>query len=293
MQCHHCPGRIFESEEELQAHLAQHVAIQQTLRRRGGRTYGARIEDASATTLSPSDSSTQPPILPLFNTPTTRASGSPEAQPSPTPSTATKAPSSARKSGSVWKGSVDMEFYNSLAELMKHDNSYLFFRQFSLLNVQNLLWMQAELAELEKRLADMRGVEAANDSTAEEEATDLRSLIREKLQLYNDALLRYSQVSKLDRPDETSISDVRRWIADTTIKSTRSATLAATLSSDSGDHAALAQRETQKTWAWKLTEGMLWRLLAKVSVFGSDAFKFPSAAIQSLTPCSVHREAGL
>ncbi|KFX90414.1 hypothetical protein V490_06469 [Pseudogymnoascus sp. VKM F-3557] len=293
MQCHHCPGRVFESEEEFQAHLAQHVAIQQTLRRRGGRTYGARLEDESAATLSPSDSSTKPPILPFFNTPTTQASGSTEARSSTTPSTASKVPSSARKSGSAGKGSVDMEFHSSLAELMRHDNSYLFFRQFSLLNVQNLLWMQAELAELEKRLVDMRSVEAANDIAAEEEAAELRSLIREKLQLYNDALLRYSQVSKLDRPDETSISDVRRWIADTTIKSTRSATLAATLSSDSGDHAALAQRETQKTWAWKLTEGMLWRLLAKVSVFGSDAFKFPSAAIQSLTPCSVHREAGL
>jgi hypothetical protein len=68
---------------------------------------------------------------------------------------------------------------------MKHDNSYLFFRQFSLLNVQNLLWMQAELAELENRLADMRGVEAASDIAAEEEAADLRSLIREKLQLYS------------------------------------------------------------------------------------------------------------
>jgi hypothetical protein len=84
-----------------------------------------------------------------------------------------------------------MEFHSSLAELMRHDNSYLFFRQFSLLNVQNLLWMQAELAELEKRLADMRGVEAANDIAAEEEATGLRSLIREKLQLYSASCQTY------------------------------------------------------------------------------------------------------
>lgn len=95
--------------------------------------------------------------------------------------------------------------------------------------------------------------------------------------LLDDALLRYSQVSNLDRPDETSISDVRRWIVDTTIATTHSPAHAATLSSDNGDHASLARRQTQRTWAWKLTEGMLWRLLAKVSAFAdSDAFGFLS-----------------
>jgi hypothetical protein len=33
---------------------------------------------------------------------------------------------------------------------------------------------------------------------------------------------------------------------------------------DDADHAALTQRQPQKTWAWKLAEGMLWRVLAKV-----------------------------
>lgn len=173
------------SREELQAHRAKHVAIQQTLRRRGGRTYGARLEDADAATISPSDSSTQPSILPLFNIPTAQASGSPEAQPSTTPSTAGNARASARKTGSAGNGSVDMEFHCSLAELMRHDSSYLFFRQFSLLNVQNLLWMQSELAELETLLAGMRGVDAGYNPVAEEEAAGLRTLIREKLQLYS------------------------------------------------------------------------------------------------------------
>ena len=67
---------------------------------------------------------------------------------------------------------------------MRHDNSYLFFRQFSLLNVQNLLWMQSELAELETLLAGMRGVDAVYNLVAEE-AAGLRTLIREKLQLYS------------------------------------------------------------------------------------------------------------
>lgn len=68
---------------------------------------------------------------------------------------------------------------------MRHDNSYLFFRQFSLLNVQNLLWMQSELAELEKLLTYTRGVDPVNSIVAKEEAAELRSLIREKLQLYS------------------------------------------------------------------------------------------------------------
>ncbi|KAH6971961.1 hypothetical protein EDB80DRAFT_836302, partial [Ilyonectria destructans] len=168
-----------------------------------------------------------------------------------------------------------MEFHCSLAELMKRDNSYLFFRQFSSLNVQNLLWMQSELAELENVLADMRGVDTVNKIAAKEEATELRLLIREKLQVYNDTLLRYSQVSNLDKPDETSVSDVRRWIADAANSTTHLPTLAQTLSSDNGDHAALAPRQMQMTWAWKLTEGVLWRLLAKRAPGGSVKL-FPS-----------------
>ncbi|KAH6974810.1 hypothetical protein EDB80DRAFT_866067 [Ilyonectria destructans] len=197
MHCHHCPGRVFESEEELQAHAAQHVSIQQNLRRRAGRTYGARMEDGKAATVSPSDSGSRPPVLPLFNIPTTQASAVSKPQPS--------TPSNTHQKGSVKHGMVDMEFHCSLAELMRHDSSYLFFRQFSSLNVQNLLWMQSELAELEKLLADMRGVDMVNNMAANEEAAKLRLLIGEKLQVYNDALLRYSQVSKLDRPDERSM----------------------------------------------------------------------------------------
>lgn len=126
--------------EELQEHNAKHVAIQQNLRRRG-RTYGARLEDGNAVTISASVSSSQPPILPLFNFPTAQAGGSLRTQTSTTPNAPGNPPSNAQETGSVRNGSIDMEFLCSLAELMRHDNSYLFFRQFSLLNVQNLLWM--------------------------------------------------------------------------------------------------------------------------------------------------------
>lgn len=106
----------------------------------------------------------------------------------------------------------------------------------------------------------------------------------------DDALLQYSQVSNLGRPDKASISDVRRWIADTTIDTVHLPTLGPTLSSDNGDHVALTQQQTQRTGAWKLTEGMLWRLLAKVSAFAdSDGFKFSN---HSSTPHSEHHEAG-
>lgn len=135
------------------------------------------MEDGKATTISPSNSGSRPPVLPLFNIPTPQAGTVSNPQPS--------TPSNTHQNGSVKHGMVDMEFHCSLAELMRHDNSYLFFRQFSSLNVQNLLWMQSELAELEKLLADMRGVDTVNNMAAKEEAAELRLLIREKLQVYS------------------------------------------------------------------------------------------------------------
>ena len=41
------------------------------------------------------------------------------------------------------------------------------------------------MAELEKRLADIRGVDTGNNIVAKEETAELRLLIREKLQVYS------------------------------------------------------------------------------------------------------------
>lgn len=186
--------------EELQAHAAKHASIQQTLVRPGGRTYGARMGGGNTTTksasASASGSQSQPSILPCFSVggaslaSVSLVNGSPvthaNANASVTASIQSGAPTSRRdtahdSSEGGDETGVDMDHLRSLAELIQHDDSYLTFRQFSTLNVENLLWMQAELAELEQRLADTR----TNNVTTNEERAELRSDIRVKLEQYS------------------------------------------------------------------------------------------------------------
>ncbi|KAJ2990715.1 hypothetical protein NUW58_g2810 [Xylaria curta] len=248
MRCHHCPDRVFASQEELEAHLAEHAEIQQKLRRRGGRTYGARLESQSpVTTPTPSSNNNRVPILPVFNN---------------VASQARTAPITHRNSPEK-DSSADMEFHSAMAGFMNHDDTYLFLRRFSSLNVQNLLWMQSDIDCLEQKLADMIGPNAVNNTASEEEKAQLKLLITDKLQSYNDALLRYSQLCKLDKPDEESVADIRRWVADNANGTTPSPAGAKIFGSDKGDYAALAHRAAPKTWVYRLIERISWRFFAK------------------------------
>lgn len=181
--------------EELQAHRAKHETIQQSLRRPSGRTYGARMESGNdSTTMKLASASGPPSILPSFNVSRVPASGSlPHASQN---IAASSSPASVSTQGGATsnihqtRGSekhenadMDMESLHSLAQLMRYERSYLFLRQFPSLNIENLLWMQVELAELEKRLASIRSI-TVNDGVAKE-ASRLRDLIREKLQAYS------------------------------------------------------------------------------------------------------------
>jgi hypothetical protein len=48
-----------------------------------------------------------------------------------------------------------MEGYSQVADFMSHAGEMAMFRRFGRLNVENLLYLQAELVQLEKELADL------------------------------------------------------------------------------------------------------------------------------------------
>jgi len=114
---------------ELQAHLVEHENIQLRLRRHGNRTYGSRL--AQKEKQIPQGG----PILPTTNTTTTTTTiGTP-----PAPGVAT---------------SDGDDPHGNLANVMRHDASYLIFRRFAAMNIRNILRIQSELAHLEKRLEE-------------------------------------------------------------------------------------------------------------------------------------------
>jgi hypothetical protein len=84
-----------------------------------------------------------------------------------------------------------------LSTFMNRDNSFLFFRRFSTLNVQNLLYMQSELTELEEKLkainaSGVGSVEATGESSESNQSgygdaprAQLMGLLQDKLESYS------------------------------------------------------------------------------------------------------------
>ncbi|KAI9656058.1 MAG: hypothetical protein M1821_005119 [Bathelium mastoideum] len=120
-----------------------------------------------------------------------------------------------------------MEGYNKVAHLMGAHNEFAIFRRFQALNMRNLLYMQAEIIHLE---ADLREI-ARNDAMHADRVDypyDWWSLamgeaegaseqwnkvleLRGKLEKYNEALLKQSEVSRLGPPTQHDLNFLRNW----------------------------------------------------------------------------------
>ncbi|KAI9696593.1 MAG: hypothetical protein M1836_005612 [Candelina mexicana] len=121
--------------------------------------------------------------------------------------------------------------YQKLSDFMGHHLENAIFRQFKALNVQNLLYLQAEMTRLEAELQEIAtGDQQSADSSGniyhrswwelsqapEEKHSNPQWVkvleIREKLELYNITLLRIVEVFKLDQPRRHSLKILRRWL---------------------------------------------------------------------------------
>ncbi|KAH9215913.1 hypothetical protein DL95DRAFT_499395 [Leptodontidium sp. 2 PMI_412] len=130
-----------------------------------------------------------------------------------------------------------MEGYPRLGRLMCTQPSYAIFRRFGALNAENLLYLQAEIQELEIALRKQQkedqesthrdridyarywvGLKESGEADAEPgndgRQWELVLRIREKLKEYNAALLQESAVIRLGQPDRTRLKFLVNWMQD-------------------------------------------------------------------------------
>ncbi|KAF2195699.1 hypothetical protein K469DRAFT_649806 [Zopfia rhizophila CBS 207.26] len=120
-----------------------------------------------------------------------------------------------------------MEGYAKVAQLMGTHSDVAILRRFQSLNVQNLLYLQAEIIHLESELREVarRDTRKANrkshahdwwslsqgECEADTEQWEAVLAIREKLEKYNDALLKQAAISRLESPTRHDLEFLRSW----------------------------------------------------------------------------------
>ncbi|ORY62310.1 uncharacterized protein BCR38DRAFT_525336 [Pseudomassariella vexata] len=119
-----------------------------------------------------------------------------------------------------------MEGYARVAHLMSQDE-FAILRRFKRLNMQNLLYLQAEITHLECELSDLvdrdlRNVEreyytkdwwSLSQSDEEEDLEQWEKFqeLRVKLEAYNESLLKQSYLVKLSKPRRYDLDFLRSW----------------------------------------------------------------------------------
>ncbi|KAF2174453.1 hypothetical protein K469DRAFT_756731, partial [Zopfia rhizophila CBS 207.26] len=119
--------------------------------------------------------------------------------------------------------------YAKLATLISKEKDYAIFRKFSTLNARNLLYLQAELTDLESRLLEIDiKVDRANNGNVilsswprfaeNEERRTVVENIKKTLEAYtvltfarDTALLQYNQVLNLNAPTPMHMEGIRTW----------------------------------------------------------------------------------
>ncbi|KAB8754758.1 hypothetical protein FH972_026549 [Carpinus fangiana] len=115
--------------------------------------------------------------------------------------------------------------YHGLSNFMGRWPALCIFRRFSTLNVQNILFLQAELAHLEEELLDIRESRSTLPDTEKDDVTkDWQALqsqpdeyriveeIRTRLCEYNEALVQYHSVCSLQSPTKIDLEALRHYL---------------------------------------------------------------------------------
>ncbi|KAF7524526.1 hypothetical protein G7054_g11408 [Neopestalotiopsis clavispora] len=126
---------------------------------------------------------------------------------------------------------MDKQGYAKIASFMAEHPEDAMIRRFASLNLQNILYLQAEIVGLEQNL---RKLEAENDSSADrdrrnfafdwytlahvhdtpnsEQQWEMWQKLRVVLKEYNDAIVQYCQLSKLTDPEPLEVHKFQSWL---------------------------------------------------------------------------------
>ncbi|ETS76968.1 hypothetical protein PFICI_10842 [Pestalotiopsis fici W106-1] len=126
---------------------------------------------------------------------------------------------------------MDTQGYTKIAAFMAEHPEDVMVRRFANLNLQNILYLQAEIVGLEK---DLRALEAKNNSSEDRDrrtfALDWYTLahmhnapdsgqqwekwqqLRKVLKEYNDAVFQYCQISKFPGPEPHELHKFQSWL---------------------------------------------------------------------------------
>ncbi|KAH8891451.1 hypothetical protein GQ53DRAFT_648698 [Thozetella sp. PMI_491] len=121
-----------------------------------------------------------------------------------------------------------MDGYKRVAELMAAHDEFAILRRFRSLNMQNLLYRQAEIIHLEERLLELAARDSqhpdrpyhgrdwwslANGLEQEDcEQWEAIAVLRQKLEDYNDSVLKQAQMSRLNDPSNQDLEFLRSWL---------------------------------------------------------------------------------
>ncbi|KAL4878732.1 hypothetical protein BJY04DRAFT_220799 [Aspergillus karnatakaensis] len=117
--------------------------------------------------------------------------------------------------------------YDRLAALITSDKGLSIFRSFKHLNAKNLLYLQAEIVNLEAELEELIEKDAASKQGHNAKfSTSVRLLkeanseqwkkwveLRELLERYNTAKLQYTQTTRLKPPHKQDLAVLRDWLS--------------------------------------------------------------------------------
>jgi hypothetical protein len=119
-----------------------------------------------------------------------------------------------------------VEGWPRVALLMAKTPDFAAFSRFRDLNIKSLLYYQAQLTNLKKRLHELEYKDALSKDkskekfasradflmTSDSEQFKLITEIRLLLKEYNEALLQYSQISTMPEPDIYNMKNFRKWL---------------------------------------------------------------------------------
>lgn len=115
-----------------------------------------------------------------------------------------------------------------MAEFMSSHDEFAILRRFRHLNMKNLLYLQAEIAHLDEELSELADRDSLDpelqfhgrdwwslangeDETSQEQWYKVLQL-REKLDAYNDAVLKQARLARLDGPSRYELGFLRTWM---------------------------------------------------------------------------------
>ncbi|KAH8174645.1 hypothetical protein LIA77_06064 [Sarocladium implicatum] len=119
-----------------------------------------------------------------------------------------------------------MEGYFKVAGFMGRQDEYAIFRRFKMLNAQNLLFLQAEITHLEAQLSNLARRNSADRPISNKdwwtlyhsnemddvEQWDKIIEIRDKLEQYNNTILKQAQIARLGTPANYDRTFFRLWL---------------------------------------------------------------------------------